>query len=357
MKAVVCYGDGVVKYDKVPEPEMRPDEVKIAVRACGICGSDIPRVMARGAHSYPIILGHEFAGEIAELGAEVNRTAFAAGGKMLSVGDRVTAAPLIPCHTCPSCRQGHYSLCEHYSFIGSRQPGAMAEYVTVPAANVVILPAGVTWRQGALFEPSTVSLHALRLTDFQPGKSVAVLGGGTMGIFALQWARILGASKVVVLGRDRKHLELPARLGADAVISTLTPDYLQQAMDLTDGRGYDYVFEAAGAVETLKLSFALAAKRARVCMIGTPTREMCFSVRAWEQLNRKEMYVTGSWMSYSAPFPGEEWRMTGEQLASGAMQTPVEMFAGIYPMQEAAQAFERFRDRSNVKGRILLENS
>lgn len=345
MKAVVCYGDGVVRYEEVPEPAVKPDEVKIAVRACGICGSDIPRAMARGAHSYPIILGHEFSGEIAELGSEVSG---------LQIGDRVTAAPLVPCHSCPQCRAGHYSLCENYSFIGSRRQGAFAEYVCVPARNVVAFPEEIPFEKGALFEPSTVSLHALQLTDFRPGGTVAVLGGGTMGVFALQWARILGAAKVVVFGRDRKHLELSSRLGADAVISTLDEGFMEEALALTGERGYDYVFESAGSVKTMKYAFALAAKKAWVCFIGTPTQELSFSVREWEQLNRKEMKLTGSWMSYSAPFPGVEWEMTKEKFASGELQFDPEIFAGVYPMSQAQEAFDRYRDRSKVKGRILL---
>ena len=347
MKAVVCYGDGLVKYEDFPEPSTGAGEVKVAVEACGICGSDIPRAMARGAHSYPIVLGHEFCGTVAEIGE---------GVEGIKPGDHVTAAPLIPCHECDQCRKGNFSLCSHYSFIGSRQQGAFADYVTVPAKNIVVIPKELSAAQGALFEPSTISLHALRLTDFQPGGNVAVLGGGTMGVFALQWAKILGAKKVVVFGRDKTHLELSTRLGADAVISTLDEGFMEKAFELTDGAGYDYVFEAAGSVKTMKYAFDLAAKKAWVCMIGTPTQELTFTVREWEQLNRKEMKVTGSWMSYSAPFPGVEWEMTREHFQKGDLRFDPDIFFREYRMQDAQEAFDLYRERSKVKGRVLLVN-
>ena len=128
MKAVVCYGDGVVKYEEIQEPKVTPNTVKIRVKACGICGSDIPRAMARGAHSYPIVLGHEFSGIVNDIGRDVTS---------VKAGDHVVVAPLIPCHKCDDCKKGNYSLCKHYSFIGSRQQGANADYIVVPEQNVV----------------------------------------------------------------------------------------------------------------------------------------------------------------------------------------------------------------------------
>ena len=348
MKAVVCYGDGIVKYEEIDTPAVGRGQVKIYVKACGICGSDIPRAMGRGAHSYPIILGHEFSGIVAEVGEGVSA---------VRQGDHVTAAPLIPCHECEACRQGDYSLCDYYSFIGSRQQGAFAEYVVVPEANVYKIADTIPFEQGALFEPSTVSLHALYLNDYRPGGYVAVLGGGTMGVFALQWAQILGAKKVVVFGRDRKHLELSKRLGADAVISTLTEGFCEQALNETGNHGFDYVFETAGSTVTMKYAFKLAAKKAHICFVGTPTKELSFTVKEWEQMNRKEFKLTGSWMSYSNPFPGREWEMTEKCFADGRLKFDKEIFYKQYAMSDAQEAFDQFKVPGKVKGRILLKNA
>ncbi len=347
MKAVVCYGDGIVKYEDVEEPKVSEGKVKINVKACGICGSDISRAMARGAHSYPIILGHEFSGVITEVGCGVDG---------LSIGDHVAVAPLIPCHECEDCKKGDYSLCGHYSFIGSRKQGANAEFIVVPEKNVVKIDSSIPFEQAALFEPSTVALHAVYLNDYQPGGYVAILGGGTMGVFALQWTKILGAKKVVVFGRDNNHLELSKRLGADAIISTLEDRVRKIAIEETDGHGFDYVFESAGSTATMKYAFEFAAKKSHICFIGTPTKELSFTVKEWEQMNRKEFKLTGSWMSYSNPFPGKEWIETEKCFADSRLKYDKDMFFAKYPMSRAQDAFDNFKERSKVKGRILLTN-
>ena len=128
MKASVLFGNRDLRYTDWQDPVCGEDQVRIRVRATGICGSDVPRVLHNGAHFYPIVLGHEFSGDMAEVGANV---------KGVSVGDTVTAAPLVPCGHCEDCQKGNFSLCKHYSFIGSREQGSFADYVVVPAANVV----------------------------------------------------------------------------------------------------------------------------------------------------------------------------------------------------------------------------
>ena len=127
MKALVVEADKVLTFKEIPVPELKSDEVLIKVRACGICGSDIPRVYKNGCHSYPQVLGHEFSGEVVKLGDDV---------KNVQIGYRVTVAPLVPCQDCEECEQGLPAMCTHYSFIGSRRQGAMAEYVAVPAKNL-----------------------------------------------------------------------------------------------------------------------------------------------------------------------------------------------------------------------------
>lgn len=345
MKAVVCYGDGVVKYEEIPTPAVTAGAVKVRVMACGICGSDIPRAMARGAHSYPIVLGHEFSGVVTETGAGVSS---------VQPGDHVVGIPLVPCFSCEACRNGNYSQCKSYSFVGSRQQGAFAEYIVLPERNIFKIADSIPFEQAALFEPSTIALHALFLTDYQPGGYVAILGGGTMGVFALQWANLLGAKKVVVIDRSPEPLQLSARLGAHAVVNTSDADFLEQLSRESDGHGFDYVFEAAGSTATMQYAFRIAAAKARVCFIGTPTAPLTFDVKLWEQMNRKEFQLTGSWMSYSHPFPGKEWRMTDEYFASGQLRFDDAIFHAKYPMSQAQEAFDLYRNRQAVKGRILL---
>lgn len=345
MKAVVIEANEKVAYKEIPTPEAGPGEVRVKVAVCGICGSDIPRVFDHGAHDYPIVLGHEFAGTVDAVGP---------GVEGLAIGAHVTAAPLVPCHACPDCAKGDYSLCSHYSFIGSRQQGAMADYVVVPQANIVPIAATIPFEQAATVEPSTVALHGLKLANYQPGRRVAVLGCGIIGLYAIQWARLLGAQSVTAVGRGPAGLEAARLLGADVALSTRGVPEAEFLAQL-DKAGYDYVFECSGSTQTLQMALRAVAKKGTVCMIGTPKKELAFPVALWENINRKECWVTGSWMSYSAPFPGEEWRMTADAMESGKLRIVPGMVRGVYPMARAAEAF--LDVRKNSGGRCLLSNT
>lgn len=347
MKAVVIQEPGVVVYADHPEPQIDENSVKVRVMACGICGSDVPRVWKSGAHSYPIILGHEFSGYITEVGKNVQN---------LSIGDHVAGIPLVPCMKCPDCQKGYFSQCRHYSFIGSRQQGAFADYVVIPAQNAFKIDSSIPYRDAALFEPSTVALHGIQLSNFSGGKRVLILGGGTIGCFALQWVKFLGASQIVVIGRNKKHLELSKRLGADYTISTLDSDFYEQLMKCSDEKGFDYIYETAGSTDMMHLAFQTAANQAHICFIGTPTEDLSFSPSMWENMNRKEFHLTGSWMSCTAPFPGHAWEMTQQCIANGNILVDSEMIFKTYPMSDAKEAFDLFKEPGKVKGRVVLTN-
>lgn len=347
MKAAVLYGNEDIRYDEYPTPEVKPGTVKVKVRATGICGSDVPRVLHNGAHFYPVVLGHEFSGDVVEIGEGVTN---------VKVGDTVSGAPLVPCLKCSDCQNGNYSLCKHYSFIGSREQGSFAEYVVMPAINAVKYDASIPYEQAAMFEPSTVALHGVMCNDYQGGEYVAVLGGGTIGIFTMQWAKIFGSKKIVVFDIDDGRLALAKRLGADAVINTTKENYLQEAMEITEGKGYGYVFEAAGNTATMHMAFGVAANKAHVCFIGTPHVDMTFTPKQWENMNRKEFKLTGSWMSYSAPFPGREWELTAHYFATGQLKFDPEFIYKKFPMAKADEAFALYKNASQVHGKILLIN-
>ena len=347
MKAAVLYGNEDIRYDDYPTPEVTPGSVKVRVRATGICGSDIPRVLHNGAHFYPVVLGHEFAGDVVEVGEGVTR---------VKPGDTVSGAPLLPCLECDDCQSGNYALCRHYSFIGSRAQGSFAEYVVLPERNTIPYDPAIPYEQAAMFEPSTVALHGLFCNDFRGGEWVAVLGGGTIGMFTAQWARIMGAKRVVVFDLLDSRLELAKRLGADAGINSGKPDFLEQAMELTGGKGFGYVFETAGSPATIRMAFDLAANKARVCCIGTPHTELAFTPQLWERMNRKEFLLTGSWMSYSAPFPGREWDLTAHYFATGDLKFDPALIYRTFPLSQADQAFALYRTPGEVQGKIMLVN-
>ncbi len=347
MKAGVVYAKNDIRYDEIEKPSPKAGQVLIKVKYTGICGSDIPRVNGDACHFFPNVLGHEFSGVIEELGEGVNS---------LKVGDRVAGVPLVPCMKCEDCLKGNYSLCKHYSFIGSREYGSYAEYVVVPEKNAVKFDDEVSFEQGAFFEPATVALHGLQRLNYQGGKSVAILGGGTIGLFTMQWAKIYGAKEVVVFDISEERLELAKALGATGVVNTLEADFIKKAKELTGGKGYDYVYETAGNTITMKMAFQLAANKAGVCFIGTPTKELTFSVEEWENMNRKEFTLTGSWMSYSAPFPGEEWELTAHYFKRGDLKFDESLIFKKIPLSQIPEAFELFKVPGAVKGKILIDS-
>jgi len=339
MKAAVLYANESIVYDNYPAPAISPNSVIVRVRAAGICGSDIPRVLNNGAHYYPNVLGHEFAGDIVEIGEGVEE---------FSIGDRVAAAPLIPCMKCSFCQKGYYAQCKKYSFIGSREQGGFAEYVKLPTMNAVKFDPSVTYEQGAFFEPSTVALHALRLVGYQGGGDVAVLGGGTIGAFTAQWARIFGAKSVTVYDISDDRLELCKKLGVSHTVNTQTDTFCKDSAD--------YVFEASGVSATMQMAFEIAANKAKVCFIGTPTRDLTFTPKLFENMNRKEFTLTGSWMSYSAPYPGEEWSLTAHYFKTGELKFHEDLIFKKYPLSKASEAFELFKNPTQVKGKVMFIN-
>ncbi len=347
MKAAVLHGQGDIRYEDYPMPQLKAGHILIKVRAAGICGSDIPRVLGTAAHFFPIVLGHEFSGEVMEAGEGVTQ---------FQVGDRVVAAPLVPCGVCNDCQEGSYALCKHYTFIGSRQQGGFAEYVVIPAANAVKFSSDYSFSQAALFEPAGVALHGLIQNSYLGGGTVAILGAGTIGVFTGQWAQIFGAEKVVFFDVDEERLKIATEITGGKGINLSLSNGREEAMKVTNGKGFSYVFGTSGASETINMAFSIAANKAKICFIGTPTGPVSFTAEEWELMNRHEFTVTGSWMSYSAPFPGREWTLTAEMMGQGRLKFDERFIYKKFSLAQCAEAFASFQHPGQVKGKILLVN-
>lgn len=347
MKAGVVHAKNDIRYEEIDTPIAVPGKVLVKVKYTGICGSDVPRVNADACHFFPNVLGHEFSGVVAEVGEGVTA---------VKPGDRVAGVPLVPCMKCEDCQKGNYSLCRHYSFIGSREFGSFAEYVAVPERNVVKFDEEVSFEKGAFFEPATVALHGLRRVDYKGGKNVAILGGGTIGMLTAQWAKIFGAKTVTVFDILDERLDLAKRLGADYGVNSAKEGFMEQVNEITGGRGFDYVYETAGNTITMKMAFKLAANKAQVCFIGTPVKDLTFTVEEWENINRKEFVLTGSWMSYSAPFPGDEWELAAHYFKTGQLQFDDSFIYKKIPLSKIDEAFEMFKTPGLVRGKILIDS-
>jgi L-iditol 2-dehydrogenase len=345
LKAAVLYGQKNIRYEEVENPVIGDDEILVRVKVTGICGSDIPRVLGTAAHYYPIILGHEFSGEVVEIGSQV---------RDIDVGERITGAPLIPCHKCGDCLRGHYSQCRNYSFIGSRTTGSWAEYVKMPAVNAVRLPEEINFIQGTFFEPATVALHGLFVMDFKGGYDIAITGMGTIGLLTLQCAKALGARRIFVFDIDEERLKVAKEYGADVCLNTKNEEFKEIVAQATQGCGFKMVIETAGVEFTERLCLEMAANKGNVMFIGTPSKPISLKPREFEHINRKELTVRGSWMSYSAPFPGREWELAGYYFKKGQLKVE-KLIHRIIPMEDIDKAFEEFMIPGKVKGKILME--
>ena len=277
MNAVVKYGqrDGMVELRDVPVPQIGPRDVLLEVKAAGVCGSDIE--MYRHKVTFPIntpvVQGHEFAGVIAEVGAEVED--FSAGDRAVSE----TAAYI--CGRCPLCRAGEYNLCPERLGFGYGTDGAFTRFVKVPARCLHAIPEGVPFEEAALTEPLCVAYNALVVKSrVIPGEPLVVLGPGPIGLFALQVARLSGAGPIVVTGTDADagRLALAKELGADDTINAGRDDPIARVNQLTGGFGVPLVVDAAGSSDALRQTLDMVRRNGQITKIGWGPAPIDFSL-------------------------------------------------------------------------------
>jgi (R,R)-butanediol dehydrogenase/meso-butanediol dehydrogenase/diacetyl reductase len=251
MKAALWYGKNDVRVEEIEEPQVVKDSVKIKVKWCGICGSDLHEYLGGpifipvgqphplSGNVAPVVLGHEFSGEVVEVGEGVSK---------LKPGDRVAVEPIVACGKCPACREGKYNLCSSLGFHGlCGSGGGFAEYTVFPVEFVHKIPDNMSYEQAALIEPMAVALHSIRVADFRTGDTALVLGSGPIGLATIECLKAAGASLVVVLQRKSVRQEYAKRAGADVVLDPNEVDVAAEVKKLTDGVGVDTAFETTGA--------------------------------------------------------------------------------------------------------------
>jgi len=251
----------------VPKPAAGPGEVLIAVRHAGVCGTDLHiadwDAWAQGRINSPIVVGHEFAGEIVALGDGVTQ---------LKAGQLVTAEGHIVCGHCLQCRTGNSHICKNTRIIGVDRDGAFAEFIVMPATNVLALD-GIPTEVGAVMDPMGNAFHTV-LTAEIPGSTVFVVGCGPIGCFAVGIARAAGAAKVIASDVNPKRLALAARMGAHVTINAATDDVVKTVLTETGGEGADVVCEMSGVPSALHQAFAVVRMGGRVQLLGIPKGEV-----------------------------------------------------------------------------------
>jgi L-iditol 2-dehydrogenase len=293
MKANVLYHINDLQLTEVGKPVLRSGEVLVKVRACGICGSDIARVFTTGTYHFPTIIGHEFAGEVVE--------AFSPADSSL-IGKRVAVYPLIPCGACESCKHQAYELCESYSYLGSRCDGGCAELVAVPKWNAFPIPEKLPFEAAAMMEPAAVALHALRMSNFEAGKNMAILGPGTIGMILAMLARIYGANKVILIGRSQQKLDFAQKLGIENTINSTTENVAEKISYFTANQGVHLVVEGTGASASMEMALDMVKHSGTICAMGNPLCDLKIAKNTWWKLLRKQLKICGTWNSrYGTP--------------------------------------------------------
>lgn len=236
------------------------------IRACGVCGSDMHQYLEAGCagtpSSYPMVLGHEPAGEVVAVGRGVSTH---------RVGDRVAVEPAIACGKCEFCRAGRRNLCENVVFMGGSQlPGLLREYATMPAENALVIPESMSFDAAAAIEPVAVLLHSLELAELKFGETVAVMGAGPIGLLAVRLARLAGASKIVCGDMIPHRLRRARELGADQIVDVSKESMVEAVRDVT-GKGAHVIFDAAGKAASIDASIRSARPGGRIVVIGIPS--------------------------------------------------------------------------------------
>ncbi|MEU3627636.1 alcohol dehydrogenase [Amycolatopsis coloradensis] len=328
MRAAIVDKPGEIRVGEVPDPQPGDRQVVVKVGACGICGTDLH--IADGHFPptpYPIVPGHEFAGEIVELGADVP------GG--WQVGDRVAVDPSLFCGYCKPCRSGRGNLCENWNATGDTVNGAFAEYVAVPSANCHRMPDTMTWEQGALVEPVSCAVHGVRRIGVEAGERFLVVGAGTMGLIMQQLLQRAGAH-VTMIDRNTSRLGRAKDLGAVAVASDVKE---------LDDEKFDAAADCTGAAPAIEAAFDSLQRGGRLLVFGVAPAEARVALSPFRIYN-DEITVVGSMAvmnSYGAAL---------DLVADGAIDTGA-LLTDTLPLERYPDALALMRGGAGLKVQVL----
>lgn len=343
MKAAVLYEGTSIETREVEVAKCTENDVKIKVVAAGICGSDIHKMQTRWKYSYPAVMGHEFCGEIVEVGSKVTKH---------KIGDRVVCVPFLPCKECRYCEQGQYSMCENYKMIGTHFYGGFAEYCVVPETNVLNI-GDLDYEKASFIEPLAVVMHAILGINITVGDSIVVLGAGTIGMLTMQAAKASGAGTVIVVDIDDNKLEKAKELGATYTINSLKEDLRSKVLEYTE-IGADITLECAGSPITQEQALLITRKGGKVGYTGIAYKDVLLKEEAFESIFRKELTLKGFWNSYSAPFPGREWTSAIDLIKTGKVDV-VSFISHRFGVDEVAKAFDMILSKKEVYNKVLIK--
>ncbi|MHA6626700.1 zinc-dependent alcohol dehydrogenase family protein [Pseudonocardia sichuanensis] len=327
MRAAVIGADSVT-VETVPDPTPGPREVVVSVAGCGICGTDLHIAEGEFAPTLPVVPGHEFAGEVVALGADVTE---------LRVGDQVAVDPSLYCHECHYCRRGRGNLCERWGAIGVSTAGGAAEFAVAPAANCVRLPDGVTPADAALVEPLSCAVRGFDVLAPQLGDHFLIYGAGTMGLMMMELAKRAGAASVDMVDLNPARLETARELGCTATVTS--------ADELDRPRGWEVVVDCTGVVAAIEDGLGRVAPGGTFQQFGVANEGATASFSPYRIYN-KEIRVVGS-MAVLHSF-----ERAAELFAEGVIRPDV-MISHRMGLEEYPAALEQFRQGVGRKIQVM----
>jgi NADPH2:quinone reductase len=323
----------------VPDPTPRSDELLIRVEACGICGTDLHIIDGESPLArYPIVPGHEFAGEVVALGCDIVQSN-ENGGMNITIGSRVAVDPNLYCGYCDFCRTGHENLCLHYAALGVTTNGALAQYVAVPLAAAYSLPDTMSLREAALIEPVSCAVHAMHSLNARSGDTFLIVGAGTMGLLLLQLALRGGASRVVMVDVNAQRLMCAEQLGA-----TRTYNDIQRAL-ADELLGFNCVIDATGVPAVIEKAFMAVKRGGKFMVFGVASHDARISLSPFRIYN-DEITIIGS-MAVLFSF------QAALDLISGGMINTQAMLTTVLPLQDFPRALDMVRQGKGIKTQVL----
>ncbi len=348
MKAQVFYEPLDMRLEERDIPEPADDQVLIRVKACGVCGSDIAYYWGESPLETedgkgPLIIGHEFTGEVTKVGALPAKLG------LFEPGDRVVVDPVQYCNACEICKRGQVNLCEKKAVLGVSDDGGFAEYCVSHYTGLHKLPDNVSYEQGALTEPLACATYALQNAAVNPGDFAVIIGPGAIGIMMLQLVKSSGAGKVVLVGTRDYRLEVGKALGADEIINTkdssspyYTADLKEKIGDMTAEKFADVVITPTGAVPAMEQAFEISGRRARIVFFGLPGADDYIKIPALDTIFWDKT-IQFSWL---APFT---WPTALQALSAGLVNVDPLITHSI-ELENLVQGLSDVRER---KGNVM----
>lgn len=317
---------GDLRIEQKEIPTCGDDEVLVKIKYCGVCGSDIPRILSKGTYHFPTVPGHEFSGQVV----------YDKSGEY--TGKRVAVFPLLPCFACENCKEERYVQCTNYDYYGSRRDGAFAEYLAVKKFNLIELPEGVSDEEGAMCEPVSVANHAIKKLEIARGEHLLITGAGPIGLIAAMWARSKGAADIYFVDIDERKLELAKSFGFKAYDSAVR---------------IDAVLEGTGASSAITAAIGAVRSGGRIVLMGNPSFDVSLTAKVYQDILRKEIHLSGTWNS-SYGERVNDWKESLAAVSEGKL--PIKgLISHKVALEKAFDAVKMMAERKEFYCKVMIE--